>query len=86
MVIIVLVICAYCLKMTPNADCQVDILSSSHQTQCFLLQLFSDPNIKWLTLGIMYHFFPGLFFHVYIESPNSTNPEGPTPQPPNPLN
>ena len=25
-------------------------------------------------------FFPGLFFYVYIESPNPKNPEGPTPQ------
>ena len=31
-------------------------------------------------------FFPGLFFYVYIESPNSKNPEGPTPQAPNPIN
>ena len=31
-------------------------------------------------------FFPGLFFYVYIESPNPKNPEGPTPQPPNPIN
>ena len=25
-------------------------------------------------------FFPGLFFYIYIESPNQKNPEGPTPQ------
>ena len=31
-------------------------------------------------------FFPGLFFYVYIESPNPKNPEGPTPQAPNPIN
>ena len=31
-------------------------------------------------------FFPGLFFYVYIESPNPRNPEGPTPQAPNPIN
>ena len=31
-------------------------------------------------------FFPGLFFYVYIESPNTKNPEGPTPQAPNPIN
>ena len=31
-------------------------------------------------------FFPGLFFYVYIESSNPKNPEGPTPQAPNPIN
>ena len=31
-------------------------------------------------------FFPGLFFYVYIESPNPKNPEGPTPQALNPIN
>ena len=31
-------------------------------------------------------FIPGLFFYVYIESPNPKNPEGPTPQAPNPIN
>ena len=31
-------------------------------------------------------FFTGLFFYVYIESPNLKNPEGPTPQAPNPIN
>ena len=31
-------------------------------------------------------FSPGLFFYVYIESPNPKNPEGPTPQAPNPIN
>ena len=31
-------------------------------------------------------FFPGLFFYVYIESPNPINPESPTPQAPNPIN
>ena len=31
-------------------------------------------------------FFPGLFFYVYIESPNPKNPEGSTPQAPNPIN
>ena len=31
-------------------------------------------------------FFPGLFFYVYVESPNPKNPEGPTPQAPNPIN
>ena len=30
--------------------------------------------------------FPVLFSYVYIESPNPTNPEGPTPQAPNPIN
>ena len=31
--------------------------------------------------------FPGLFFYDYIESPNpKKNPEGPTPQAPNPTN
>ena len=34
----------------------------------------------------MHHFFPGLFFYVYIENPNPKNPEGPTPQTPNPIN
>ena len=33
-----------------------------------------------------HNFFPGLFFYVYIESPNPTNPEGPTPQALNPIN
>ena len=30
--------------------------------------------------------FPGLFFYVYIESPNPKNPEGPTPQTPKTIN
>ena len=30
-------------------------------------------------------FFPGLFFYVYIERPKPKNPEGPTPQAPNPI-
>ena len=40
----------------------------------------------------MYHirkapfFSDGLFFYVYIETPNPKNPEGPTPQAPNPIN
>ena len=31
-------------------------------------------------------FSPGLLFYVYIESPNPKNPEGLTPQDPNPIN
>ena len=31
-------------------------------------------------------FFPGLFFYVFIESPNPKNPEVPTLQAPNPIN
>ena len=31
-------------------------------------------------------FFPGLFFYVYMESPSPKNPDGPTPQAPNPIN
>ena len=38
------------------------------------------------TFKILHHFFPGLFFYVYIESPNPKNPEDPTPQAPNPTN
>ena len=30
-------------------------------------------------------FFPGLFFYVHIKSSNPKNPEGPTPQAPNPI-
>ena len=37
-------------------------------------------------LPAMHHFFPGLFFYVYIESPNLKKPEGPTPQTPNSIN
>ena len=33
---------------------------------------------------IRHLFFPGLFFYVYIASPNPKNPEGPTPQALNP--
>ena len=38
------------------------------------------------TFKILHHFFPGLLFYVYIESPNPKNPEDPTPQAPNPTN
>ena len=43
---------------------------------------------KWYILFQPYapFFFPGLFFHVYIESQNPKNPEGPSPQAPNPIN
>ena len=33
-----------------------------------------------------YHFFPGLFFYVYIGSPNPNIPKGLTPQASNPIN
>ena len=33
-----------------------------------------------------HHFFQGLFFYVYMESPSPKNPDGPTPQAPNPIN
>ena len=37
-------------------------------------------------LARMHHLFPGLFFYVYIESPNPKNFESSIPQAPNPIN
>ena len=45
-------------------------------------------NELYFVLRPVFHapfFFPGLYFYVYIESPNPKNPAGPTPQAPNPI-
>ena len=46
---------------------------------------YSQSRGQMMLQAKQHHFFPGLFFYVYIESPNrKINPEGPTPQAPNP--
>ena len=47
----------------------------------------SMPRVVVFSCRVAEIFFPGLFFYVYIESPNpKKNPENPTPQSPNPIN
>ena len=47
---------------------------------------YGFPTLISMSVLQALFFFPGLFFYVYIESPNPKNPAGPTPQAPNPIN